>query len=46
MSNPQPYVVTYSFSGFQASNPTTPLPAPQVDNELANAAAAPRISCA
>ncbi len=40
MGNPLPYIVSYSFSGFQASNPATPLPAPQVDNELANIAAA------
>src|SRR6267143_592016 len=40
MSDPSPYVVTYSFSGFQASSPTTPLPAPKVDAELANIAAA------
>jgi hypothetical protein len=40
MTNPSPYVVSYSFSGFQASNPTTPLPAPALDNELANIATA------
>jgi hypothetical protein len=40
MADPSPYVVTYSLSGFQAQNPTTPLPAPQVDNGLANIAAA------
>lgn len=39
MSDPTPYIVSYSFSGFQASNPTTPLPAPALDNELANIAA-------
>ena len=39
MANPSPYVVSYSFGGFQASNPSTPLPAPALDNELANAAA-------
>jgi hypothetical protein len=26
MANPVPYIVSYSFSGHQASNPTTPLP--------------------
>jgi microcystin-dependent protein len=36
MPNPQPYVVSYSFSGFQANSPGTPLPAPALDNELAN----------
>jgi hypothetical protein len=40
VADPTLYTVSYSFSGFQASNPTTPLPAPQVDNELANAATA------
>lgn len=40
MADPLPYIVSYSFSGFQANSPTTPLPAPQLDNELANAAAA------
>jgi hypothetical protein len=38
MSDPSPYVVTCSFSGFQANNPTTPLPAPPLDNEFANIA--------
>jgi hypothetical protein len=37
MPYPTPYTVSYSFSGFQASNPTTPLPLPALDNELANA---------
>ncbi|MCS3929594.1 hypothetical protein M2175_004625 [Bradyrhizobium elkanii] len=27
MANPVPYIISYSFGGFQASNPTTPLPA-------------------
>lgn len=36
MADPTPYVQAYSFSGFQATNPATPLPAPAVDNELAN----------
>lgn len=40
MSNPTPYTVTYSFAGFQANNPTTPLPAPALDNELASIATA------
>lgn len=40
MSDPQPYSVSYSFGGFQANNPTTPLPGQSVDNELANIAAA------
>ena len=34
MAEPTPYTVTYDFSGFQASNPTTPLPAAELDNEL------------
>lgn len=33
------YTVSYSFSGFQASNPDTPLPAAQIDNELAGVSA-------
>jgi hypothetical protein len=40
MADPTGYTVSYSFGGFQANNPTTPLPAPALDNELANAAAA------
>lgn len=40
MADPTPYIVSYSFSGFQASNPTTPLPAARVDAEFANVAAA------
>jgi hypothetical protein len=40
MSDPTGYSVPYSFSGFQASNPTTPLPAPALDNEFAKLAAA------
>jgi microcystin-dependent protein len=40
MANPTPYTVTYSFAGFQANNPTTPLPGSSVDNEFANAATA------
>src|SRR3979411_2295579 len=40
MAHPSPYAVSYSFSGFQASSPATPLPAQKVDNELANIALA------
>jgi hypothetical protein len=40
MADPTPYAVSYSFSGFQANNPSTPLPAPKVDAELANIATA------
>jgi hypothetical protein len=36
MADPQPYSVSYSFSGFQVNNPATPLPAPRLDNELLN----------
>ncbi len=36
MADPDKYVPSYSFSGFQASNPTTPLPAASVDAELAD----------
>jgi hypothetical protein len=36
MSDPTIYVPSYSFSGWQATNPSKPLPAAQVDNELAN----------
>lgn len=36
MADPQTYRVTYSFGGYQASNPARPLPAPQVDNEFSN----------
>lgn len=35
-----PYIVSYSFAGFQANNPTTPLPGASLDNELAGAATA------
>lgn len=31
MADPTKYTVSYDFSGFQALNPSTPLPAPQVD---------------
>jgi microcystin-dependent protein len=40
MSDPVPYTVSYDFSDFQSNAPSTPLPAPQVDNELANIATA------
>lgn len=40
MPNPNPYVVSYSFGGFQANNPSTPLPGSAVDNELAGIATA------
>lgn len=36
MADPNPYNVEYDFSGFQATNPTTPLPGNEIDNELAN----------
>lgn len=35
MADPVPYDPDYAFSGFQAVNPARPLPAPQLDNELA-----------
>lgn len=35
MAQPSPYVPGFDFSGFQASNPTTPLPGTAVDAELA-----------
>lgn len=40
MADPNPYVVSYSFSGFQAINPDRPLPASQLDVQLADIAAA------
>lgn len=36
MASPTPYNRTYSFNDFQASNPSSPLPGVQVDNELEN----------
>lgn len=39
MADPAPYTVSYSFSGWQAVNPSRPLPAASLDNELANVAA-------
>ncbi|HRP25407.1 hypothetical protein [Thauera sp.] len=38
MADPTPYAVSYSFSGFQATSPNSPLPAPRVDDEYANIA--------
>jgi hypothetical protein len=40
MADPAKYDPEYDFTGFQAVNPARPLPAPQVDNELANIASA------
>ncbi|WP_029582378.1 hypothetical protein [Bradyrhizobium sp. URHD0069] len=40
MADPAPYTVSYNFSNFQTSSPTTPLSAVQVDNELAGVATA------
>lgn len=39
MSDPTPYIVGYSFSGYQALNPARPLPASSLDTELAGIAA-------
>jgi microcystin-dependent protein len=39
MTNPTPYAPAYSFGGYQASNPTQPLPGNQVDAELSQVAA-------
>lgn len=36
MSDPTEYEPGYSFSGFQASSPSAPLPATKLDDELAN----------
>ena len=36
MSDPTPYTVSYSFSGFQALNPDRPLPAAQIDIQFAS----------
>lgn len=35
MADPTPYVVNYSFTGYQATNPADPLPAPNVDDQFA-----------
>lgn len=40
MADPTTYTVTYSFSGYQATAPSDPLPASSLDNELANIATA------
>lgn len=40
MADPTPYVVSYSFSGFQALSPNLPLPAGQLDTQLADIATA------
>lgn len=40
MADPTPYIVSYSFSDFQSNNPAAPLPAPPLDNELADIAVA------
>jgi hypothetical protein len=36
MANPPPYVPSFSFSGFQETNPTDPPPGPMLDNEYDN----------
>ena len=36
MADPTKYLPSYSYSGWQATNPSKPLPAPQVDNDFAN----------
>ncbi|QRM35767.1 hypothetical protein [Microvirga sp. VF16] len=36
MADPTKYQRDYSFSGYQATNPDKPLPAPSVDNEFEN----------
>lgn len=38
MADPQPFVPGFSYSGFQATDPASPLPAPEVDNDFANVA--------
>ncbi|MEC5291576.1 MULTISPECIES: SGNH/GDSL hydrolase family protein [unclassified Aurantimonas] len=38
MADPTKFIPGYSYSGWQASNPSKPLPANQVDNDFANAA--------
>ncbi|WP_157783644.1 hypothetical protein, partial [Bradyrhizobium liaoningense] len=40
MADPTPYEPGYSFSNFQSNDPSSPLPAPQVDAELLNISAA------
>jgi hypothetical protein len=39
MADPTKYVPGYSYTGFQGSQPTVPLPAPEVDNDFAEIAA-------
>lgn len=39
MADPIGYSVSYSFSGWQANNPSLPLPAGSVDNEFSNVSA-------
>lgn len=36
MADPNPFDPGFSYSGYQANNPTKPLPGPQVDNDFAN----------
>jgi len=36
MADPTKYVTEFDFSGYQSTNPSSPLPGPSVDNELAN----------
>lgn len=36
MPNPPAFVPGFSYSGYQANNPTLPLPGPMVDNDFAN----------
>lgn len=36
MADPAPYQISYSFAGFQANSPSTPLPAVRLDAELQN----------
>lgn len=36
MADPTKYTPAYSYSGWQATNPTRPLPADEVDNDFAN----------
>jgi hypothetical protein len=40
MADPRPYQVGYSFTDFQNNSPSTPLPAPKLDNELEGIATA------
>ncbi|MGF7008122.1 hypothetical protein [Aminobacter sp. BE322] len=38
MADPTKFVPGYSYSNYQTANPSKPLPAPQVDNDMANIA--------